>query len=191
MTNIISEIEERILNDESIIFDEEKIKEKVLNLILEKMNSIEEKKRPFYFENIISDFFKYLNLNFIETKKTRDFGLDGFLKLRLEVLGEVNLGVQIKYKLIDSTDIDLFSSALKNAEIQLGLIVCKDSRNLQKYNLNSKIKTILLSKGIEIKEKLIKEEIDLNPVLILKLNDIVEIITSNIRGFAKAVYKND
>lgn len=97
--------------------------------------------------------------------------------------------MQIKYKLIDSTDIDLFLSSLKNSELQLGVIVCKDSRKLNKYELNSKIKAILFSKGINIKEKLIKENVDINPVFILKFNEVIDIVVSQIRAFVTAVYK--
>lgn len=107
----------------------------------------------------------------------------------MSLFGEVNLGLQVKYKLIDSTDIDLFLSALRNSELQLGVVVCKDSRRLEKYELNSKIKAILLSKGIAIKERLIKENIDINPVFILKMDEMAEIIANNIRGFVRMIYK--
>ena len=144
---------------------------------------------PFFFEEIIYDFFDYRKIKLIRTKKTRDFGIDGIITLETELLGKVNLGLQIKYKLIDSNDIDMFLSAIKNAELQLGVIVCKDSRKLEKYELNSKIKAILLSKGIQIKERLIKEEVDINPVFILKLNDLIDVAASDMRSFVKAVYK--
>lgn len=115
--------------------------------------------------------------------------MDGIIKLKADLIGEINLGLQIKYKLIDSNDIDLFLSALKNAELQLGVVVCKDSRKLEKYDLNNKLKAILLSKGITLKERLIHEKIDMNPVVILKFEDLIEIIASNIRAFSRGVYK--
>lgn len=189
MINIFSEIEDNIFSDEDIMFDEDKIKKYILDFIASKLNSKLEKERPFYFEEIVYDFFDYRKIDLTKTKKTRDFGVDGIIKLKLDVLGNINLGVQIKYKTIDSNDIDMFLSALKNAELQLGVIVCKDSRRLKKYELNSKIKAILLSKGIKIKEKLIKESIDINPVFILKLDDIIEIVSLEIRAVVSAIYK--
>jgi len=189
MVNIFSEIEDDVLFNESIMFDENKIKEYILNFVVNRLNSKPEKERPFFFEEIVYDFFDYRRIDLTKTKKTRDLGIDGIIKLKLDMLGNINLGVQIKYKLIDSNDVDLFLSALKNAELQLGVIVCKDSRKLEKYELNSKIKAILLSKGIKIKEKLIKENIDINPVFILKLNDIIEIVALEMRAVVSAVYK--
>ena len=189
MANIFSEIEEQVCFNEEIIFDEDKIKDFILAEIIKRINAKEEKEKPFYFEEIIKDFFKYRKIQLIETKKTRDFGLDGIIKLGLEMLGDINLGLQIKYKLIDSNDIDLFLSALRNTELQLGVIVCKDSRRLDKYELNSKIKAILLSRGILIKERLLNEKVDINPVLILKFEEIISIVASDIRGFIKSVYK--
>jgi len=189
MVNIFSEIEDKLFDEEEIIFDQNKIKEYTLNFILNKLNSISEKERPFVFEEIIYDFFNYMKIDIIKTKKTRDFGIDGIIKLKLDLLGDISLGLQIKHKLIDSNDIDLFLSALRNAELQLGVIICKDSRKLEKYQLNTKIKAILLSKGIKIKEKLIKEEININPVLILKLDEIIEMSSLELRSIIKAIYK--
>jgi len=189
MANIFSEIEERVFDKENIIFEEDKIRDYVLDSILAKINSLEENKKPFYFEEIIKDFFKYKKIDLIETKKTRDFGLDGVIKLGLEMAGDINLGLQIKYKLIDSNDIDLFILALRNAELQLGVIVCKDSRSLEKYDLNSKLKAILLSRGITLKERLLNDKIDINPILIIKFDDIINMVASDMRNWIKAVYK--
>ncbi len=189
MVNIFSEIEDEIFFNESIIFEKDKIKNYILDFIANRLNSKPEKGRPFFFEEIVYDFFDYRKIDLTKTRKTRDLGIDGIIKLKLDILGSINLGVQIKYKLIDSNDVDLFLSALKNAELQLGVIVCKDSRKLEKYELNSKIKAILLSKGIKIKERLIKENININPVFILKLNDIVEIVASEMRAVIESVYK--
>ena len=111
------------------------------------------------------------------------------LKIKEYIFGEIDLDLQIKYSLIDSNDIDLFLASLKNAEIQMGVLVCKESRNLEKYELNSKIKTILLSKGIQIKERIIEKDINLNPVLILKLNELTEIVTFQIRAVVRGIYK--
>ena len=44
----------------------------------------------------------------------------------LDFLG-IKLGLQIKYSLVSSTEIDSFLTALNNAELQLGVVVCKDS----------------------------------------------------------------
>ena len=188
MNNIFSEIEDKIFFDESIIFDEAKINQFVTNFLINKLNSEEPKKRGFYFEGIILDFFEYINLETIQTKKTRDFGIDGIVKIQIGIFGEINLGIQIKNKLIDSTDIDSFIANLKNCELQLRVIVCRDSRNLSKYELNNKLKAILLSRGIELKQK-ITSDININPVFVLKLDEIIEIIASNIRSVVKAIYK--
>ena len=191
MVNIFSEIEDLILFElnEELIFDKDKIKNFIFNFISNKLCSKNEKERPFFFEKIVYDFFEYMKFSLIKTPKTRDGGLDGIIKLKIELIGEADLGLQIKYKTIDSNDIDLFLSSLKNAELQLGALVCKDSRRLDKYELNSKIKTILLSKGIKLRERLINERIDLNPIFILKLEDLIEIVASDIRGFITSVYK--
>ncbi len=187
MANLFSIIEEEIIFNEEICFDENKIKEFILENIKKKIENSSNK--GFTFEEIVYDFFEYMNIPLIKTKKTRDGGLDGFVNFSVGFLGEVKLGLQIKYSLVGSTEIDSFLTALNNAELQLGVVVCKDSRNLTKYELNSKIKFILLSRGIAIKEKLLNEKVDINPVFVLKLNELVEIVSTQIRGFAKAVYK--
>ena len=187
MNNLFSELEEEITFREDICFDEKKIQEFILEEIKKKLEGF--KNKGFAFEEIVYDFFEYMNIPLIKTPKTRDGGLDGFVNFNVGFLGEVKLGLQIKYSLIDSTDIDSFLTALKNAELQLGVVVCKDSRNLSKYELNSKIKSILLSRGISLKEKLLSEKIDINPVFVLKLNEIIEIISSQIRSFIRSVYK--
>jgi len=189
MANIFSEIEEEIFFNENLAFDEEKIKKYILEFLGNKINEKEQSQKGFYFEEIIYNFFEYMNIPLTKSLKTRDFGIDGIVKFDIGFLGEIDLGLQIKYKLIDSTDVDLFLSALKNAELQLGVIVCKDSRNLVKYELNSKLKAILFSKGIKIKEKLINENVNLNPVFILKFEEVAEFVASQIRAFVKSVYK--
>jgi len=189
MPNIFSKIEEEVTFDEDIIFDEEKIKQFIFKKIEKKVEKVQEQKRGFYFEEIIYDFFNYMNLPLIKSPKTRDFGIDGMVKLDLNLLGSIDVGLQIKYKLINSNDVDLFLFSLNSAEIKLGVIICKDSRTLQKYELNSKLKAILFSKVILLKEKLIKEKVDINPVFVLKLNDVIEIVSPQIRAFVKTVYK--
>ncbi|MEK6926035.1 MAG: hypothetical protein AABW50_02035 [Nanoarchaeota archaeon] len=189
MDNVFFEIEDRLFFDEEIIFDEAKIKQFIFDFLLNDINSRDDKKRGFYFEEIVYNFFEYLNVPLVKTKKTRDFGIDGIIKLKLNLLGEINLGLQVKYKIIDSTDVDLFLSSLRNSELQLGAIVCRDSRKLEKYGLNSKLRAILLSKGIKVREKLIKDDINLNPVFILKFDELVEIVASQIRGVIKSIYK--
>lgn len=189
MNNIFSEIEEEILFNDDLMFDEEKIKKSIFDSIINRLELQTKEKRGFEFEEIVYNFFEYMNIKLLKTNKTRDHGLDGIIKLKLDIFGEVDLGLQIKYKLIDSTDIDLFLSALKNFELQLGVIICKDSRELQKYELNSKLRAFLLSRGISIKERLIKENIDTNPALILKLDDLIEVVASEIRSVVKGIYK--
>src|SRR3989344_3198470 len=118
MDNLFYKIEEEVFFREDIIYDEEKIKEFIIDYIKKKLNEKIDKEKPFYFEEIVYDFFDYINIGLLKSKKTRDFGIDGIIKLNLQLIGEVNLGVQIKYKLIDSTDIDSFLSSLRNAELQ-------------------------------------------------------------------------
>jgi restriction endonuclease Mrr len=189
MSNIFAEIKDKIFFDEGIAFEEDKIKIFISKFLENKLKEKGEKDKSFYFEEIIYDFFEYLGIGVTKTKKTRDFGLDGVIKLNLDLLGEIDLGLQIKHKLIDSTDVDMFLSALRNAGLQLGVLVCKDSRELGKYRLNSKIKAILLAKGIKIKEKLIKEDIDINPVFVMKMEEIIDIATLRMRLLVKSIYK--
>ena len=151
MINIFYKIEEVILEKDDIIFDENLIEDYILKAIVQKMGEVDGAKRGFYFEKIIYDFFEYMNISLIKTPKTRDFGIDGIIKMNLQLFGEVNLGVSIKYSLIDFGDVDMFLTALRNSELNLGVVVCKDSRNLEKYEFNSKIKAILFSRGIFIK----------------------------------------
>ncbi len=187
--NLFYEIEEKLLFDEEIVFDEDKIKNYLLEKLSKKLSDQPLGKRGFYFEKIIYDFLKYMNLNLTETPATKDFGIDGIVKLGLSIFGDVDLGLQIKYKLIDSNDVDLFLTALKNSELQLGMLICKDSRRLEKYELNSKLKAILLSKGINVKEKLINDDVDINPVLVLKFEEVIQIVVSQIRAIARGIYK--
>ena len=189
MDNIFTKIEEDLFFDESIIFDKEKIKGHILDYIVKEINTKPEKERGFFFEEIVYDFFDYKRIPILKTKKTRDFGIDGVITLKLDIIGDIKIGIQTKYKIIDSKDIDSFLISLKNAELQLGTIICKDSRRLDKYNLNSRIKSILFSKGIETKEKLINKDVDINPVFILKTDDLIEMVASEIRAVATGIYK--
>ncbi len=187
--NIFYQIEDEVLDKESIMFDLIRIKEFVGDFIFKLINNQLVMKRGFYFEKIIFDFLEYKGFEFIKTKNTRDFGIDGIIKINLDLVGSVDLGLQIKYKLLGSEDIDLFSSALRNSELQLGLIICKDARYLEKYDLNSKIKAILFSKGIKIKQRLINNKISINPIAILKLEDIISMVADEIRMMIKGIYK--
>lgn len=187
MDNLFFKLEEEIILNEETCFDEEKIKELIFKNIKNKLDNSDNK--GFEFEKIVYEFFEYMNIPVIKTKKTRDSGIDGFIKLKIGFLGDLDLGVEIKHKLINSNDVDLFLTSLRNAEVKLGVMVCKDSRNLTKYELNSKIKSILFSRGITIKEKLLKEKVDINPVFILKLDEIVDVISYQIRAFVRGVYK--
>ncbi len=187
MSNLFSEIESDIIFDELICFNENFIKDFIIKKIAETIEKSENK--GFRFEEVVYDFFEYMNLNLIKTPKTRDHGIDGFVDINVGFLGKVKLGLQIKYQTVDSATIDSFLAALRNAELQLGIVVCKDSRTLANYELNSKIKSILLSRGISVREKLLNEKVDINPVFVLKLGELAEIAASQIRAFAKAVYK--
>jgi hypothetical protein len=189
MVNIFSEFEDEVLSDETIIFDKEKIKNRLLQLVTKKLESVEDSKKPFLFQDIVYDFFEYERVNIIKSGKTRDSGLDGVVDLNLDLIGKIKLGLQIKYKLIDSNDLDSFIASLRNAELQLGVMVCKDSRKFDKYSLNNKIKTILFSKGIKVRERLIKENIDINPVFIIRFDELLDKIAFELRGFIEGVYK--
>ncbi len=188
MANIFSKIEGEIFLNEEIIFDKSRIKEEVEKKITKELN-FNKASQHFTFEEIIYDFLEYINVPLIKTKKTRDSGLDGIIKIKTNLIGEISAGLQIKHKIIDSTDIDSFISALKLSELQLGIITCKESRELKKYDLNSKLKTILLSRGITPKENLINEKIDINPISIIKFDDILNTVASEIRNFVRATYK--
>ncbi len=187
--NIFSDAESEITFRDDLMFDKTKIEGYILDFLVNKLKSVAEDKRGFCFQDIVYDFFEYRRIPLIKTKKTRDFGIDGVITLDAGIFGKINLGLQAKYSLIDSNDVDLFLSALKHAELQLGVIVCKDSRKLQKYELNSKLKAILLSRGINVKERLINQKLDITPVIILKMEDIVKIVALDIRGFVASVYK--
>jgi len=189
--SIFEEIEQEIFNqiNEELLFDEKKIKEFIANNLSKRLQEQNERQQPFLFEKIIFDFFRYMKIELTESKKTRDFGIDGIVKMNVGLFGEVNLGLQIKYKTIDSTEVDSFLSALKMSELQLGAIICKDSRELTKYELNSKLKAILFSRGISLRERLIKDKININPVFVLTFEEVISIVASNIRAFIKAVYK--
>lgn len=189
MDNIFEELEGEILDREDILFDESKIKEFIIGKITTIINQRPESERPFLFQNIVYSFLEYMKISIIETPKTRDSGLDGIIKLNLQMLGPISLGLQIKYKKIDSTDIDSFRTALKNAELQLGTLICKDSTKLENYELNNKIKTILLARGIRLKEKLINDKINLNPILVLKFDAALDMVASELRAIARGIYK--
>ncbi len=187
INNIFSKVEDKILTDEEKMFDVSKIKEVLSYSLIEEITKKENK--YLYFEEVVAQFFKYLNVPYAETGKTRDGGIDGIITLQLSLLGNVQLGVQAKYTRIDSNDVDTFLSALKHAELQLGIIVCKESRKLEKYDLNSKIKAILFSRGILIREKAIEESININPIFIIIMDDMLDIVSSQIRNTIRMIYK--
>ena len=186
-TNFFKEIEKKILyEDEEILFDNEKVREIAEKIVLTKINDVDEKKRGLFFEEIILDFFEYKNFKIFRTKKTRDFGLDGLIEIEIEPFGHLKLGLQVKYKRIDSKDVDLLISALNFAEIKVSVLVCKDFGRLDKYNLSSKLKAMLIGKENKID---IKEDLNINPVFILKFNDILDIFSSSVRDVVRSVYK--
>ena len=189
MGNIFNEIEDNLFFDEEVIFDVDRIREYILDFIIKRVEGELPENRGFVFEQIVCDFFDYMGLNVVRSGKTRDFGIDGVIRLKIDLFGELNLGLQVKYKVIDSTDVDLFSASLRNAELRLGVIVCKESREMQNYELNSRLKAILFSRGIKVREKLIEENININPLFILKLDEIVGISARKFRNVVGAVYK--
>lgn len=185
--NFFKEIERRILNsDEEILFDYNKIRELSEKLILDEINKIEEPKRGLFFEEIMIDFFEYKLFKIFRTKKTRDFGLDGLIEIDIEPFGTLKLGLQIKYKKIESKDVDLLINALNFAEIKIGVLVCKDAGRLDKYTISSKLKAMLISKENKLS---IKEDLSINPVFILKFSDILDIFSHEVRGVVEMIYK--
>lgn len=185
--NFFKSIENDLFEKEEIIFNEKKIQEIILQKISEEIDK-NPKKEGFCFEKIIYDFFDYLNFDLIKTKKTRDAGIDGIISLKIEPFGNLKLGLQIKYKIIDSTDIDKFIQALNYAELKLGVITCKESRRLIKYELNSKLKALFLTQNLK-NTNFKFEKVDLNPVFILKLKDVVTLGASKMRAIASTIYK--
>lgn len=185
--NFFRLIEDKIFENEKIMFDEKAIQKEVSKEIIESLKEKSPQEQGFYFEKIVYDFFDYLSFNLTKTKKTRDFGLDGVIEMHIEPFGKIGLGLQIKYKIIDSSDIDKFIQALNYAELRLGTLICKDSRRLMKYELNSKLKAILFSRNIKTNLKLNK--IDINPIFILKLKDIVNLVASDMRAVIRGIYK--
>jgi|APSaa5957512576_1039674.scaffolds.fasta_scaffold05139_4 hypothetical protein len=189
MSNLFFELEDLIFGYEEILFDEVKIEGFVFDYLNNKLKKFNGSEKGFYFEKIVFDFFEYKGIPIRKTKKTRDFGIDGFLKLNLGFIGEVDVGLEIKYRKIGSKDIDAFRNSLEDLDINLGIICCKDSRRLDKYTLDTKLRTLLFSKGIEMKENLINERISTNPVIVLKSEDFIKIVSSDIRAFVRGVYK--
>src|SRR3989338_6031230 len=74
MTNLFSEIEEQVIFNEEIMFDESKIKEFILNYITNKLIIKLEKERPFYFEQIIepdsTSDFGFINTTLLSSSET-------------------------------------------------------------------------------------------------------------------------
>jgi len=185
-SNFFKILDKKIFSSEQIIFSKSKIKKFVKNLIFQELNSLPKNKRGEFFEKIVCDFFEYMHFELTRTKKTRDFGLDGIIKTELEPFGKLKIGLQIKYKKINSIDVDSFLQALNFAEIRLGALVCKDAARLDKYTISSKLKAMLFGeeKGIKVKEKL-----ELKPVFILKFEDVLNIFSEEVRYKVQAIYK--
>jgi len=186
-TNFFRRIEEEILmEDEEILFSNKEIRKLSEEIILNEFKKIEERKRALFFEEIICDFFEYQYFKIFRTKKTRDFGLDGLIEIEIEPFGNLKMGLQVKYKNVNSNDVDSFLQALNFAEIKVGVLVCKDSGRFDKYKISSKLKAMLIDKKIDIK---IKEDFNINPVFILKFSDILDIFSHNVRNVVESVYK--
>lgn len=185
--NYFKELQTQILrNSENILFDEKKIK-KIAKKELEKaMENQPKTKNGLFFEEIICDFFEFLGFEVIRTKKTRDLGIDGIIKTKLQPFGLLELGLQVKYKTIDSSDVDSFVQALNFAEIRIGVIVCKKAKRLDKYTLSSKMKAILLGAKNEVR---INKRIDLKPVFVMSLRETIDVFSQHLRDVVKSVYK--
>lgn len=187
--NFFKKLEEEALwHKEDTLFDADRIKSYARGYILNKIQEKKEKERGFFFEEIVCDFFEYLGYRVTRTKKTRDRGLDGIVDVKIMPLGEVKLGIQAKWGRIDSGDVDGFIQSLENAEIRLGVIACRDSTRLQKYTLPAKIKSILFFRNIKAKVKDIPD-VGIEPVFILKLDDMIEVTSKKIRDIVSSTYK--
>ncbi len=190
MDNFFDSLEKKILlSDEEVLFNIEKIKEYSRNYLLDNIEEKPKNERGFYFEEIVCDLFRYLNFKVIQTKKTRDFGLDGIIETELEPFGKLKLGLQVKWKKINASDVDLFIQALNFAEIRLGILLCKTTGDIKKYKLSSKIKAILSSFDNDVKNDPNISELYLEPIFILKFDDIVDIFSQRVRNLVSAVYK--
>jgi len=187
-TNFFKEIEKNILNenDEEILFDYNNIRKLSEEIILNGINKVNEKKRGLFFEEIMLDFFEYKLFKVFRTKKTRDFGLDGLIEINIEPFGDLKLGLQVKYKKIDSKDVDLLINSLNFAEIKVGVLICKDANRLDKYNISSKLKAMLIGKENKLD---VKENLSINPIFILKFSDILDVFSHEVRGVVEMVYK--
>jgi len=190
LDNFFDSLEKKILlSDEEVLFNIEKIKEYSRNYLLDNIEEKPKNERGFYFEEIVCDLFRYLNFKVIQTKKTRDFGLDGIIETELEPFGKLKLGLQVKWKKINASDVDLFIQALNFAEIRLGILLCKTTGDIKKYKLSSKIKAILSSFDNDVKNDPNISELYLEPIFILKFDDIVDIFSQRVRNLVSAVYK--
>lgn len=188
LTKFFRDLEERVLWRDDIIFDIEKIKAFSMDYALKEIQGRTMQERGFFFEELSRDFFRYLGFMVESTKRTRDLGIDGIVRMKLEPLGQLELGLQAKWKKIGSEDLDSFLQALQFAEIKLGVLTCKDSRDMQKYTMSSKIKALLLKYGRD-KEIENVPDLDMKPVFILKFEDLIDIFSKRVRSVVSAVYK--
>jgi len=188
LNNFFVSLEKTIVDQpEKTIFSEKKIMEFSENYIQMELKKISPNKRGWFFQKIVCDFFRFKRFRVIECKKTRDLGIDAVIKKKFDILGDLQLGLQIKYKKIGAADIDSFIQALDFAEIRLGVIACKESSRLDKYTLSSKMKALLL--GLPGKKIKIKERIQLKPVFVITLNEIIKLISSDARLMVRSIYK--
>ena len=78
MANLFSIIEEEIIFNEEICFDENKIKEFILENIKKKIENSSNK--GFTFEEIVYDFFEYMNIPFNQNQKNKRWRFRWFCK---------------------------------------------------------------------------------------------------------------
>ncbi len=189
MDNFFKQVEEEVLwQDDNILFNTDEITKYSKQYVLERINEKEEGRRGFFFEEVVCDFFEYVGYDVVRSKKTRDHGLDGVVETDVPPLGKLKLGLQAKWKMVDSTDVDQLLQALENAEIRLGVLVCRESSRLDKYKLTSKVKAILFFHNMESEVKDLPD-LDVNPAFIMKFDELIKVSSEKIRGMVKATYK--
>ena len=185
--NYFRELQGQILkSSDSVLFDEKKIKEMARNHVEKSIEKQAKTERGLFFEKIVLDFFDFLGFKVTRTKKTRDLGIDGIIKTELPPFGLLRMGLQVKYKEIDSSDIDAFIQALNFAEIRVGVVACRKAGRLDKYTISTKVKALLLGSENNMR---IGKRIDLKPVFVMNLNEIIGIFSQHTRDVVKSVYK--
>ncbi len=186
--NLFRQLEEEILDRaEGEIFNHQKICAIAKEFFSKKIaNAKNDSERGFIFQDIVCDFFEYKNFKIHRTKKTKDFGIDGVIEAEIRPFGILRMGLQVKYKRINSADLDSFLQALDFAEIKVGVIACKDSARLQKNSAKAKFKAMLLGRT----EKIPKfEDFGLQQVFVLKFAEIICLFAEETMLVIKGIYK--